>query len=125
MLDVVHTDAPIFDYGNDGYTRQLQKARQRWAKQAEREQRNMTKTQKIESERRSKTIRMRVIYARLPDISRLARISDRVEALRPFADGRQGVVRPADAIAAMAHLYRVAGAVEDEGGQLPHRRRVR
>ena len=58
----------------------------------------------------------------LPDIARLARMSDRVSALRPYAEGQRGVVRPADAISAMAHLHSADG---EDGGLLLRRQRVR
>ena len=126
LLDATHRAAPIFDYGNDRFTRELHKARIRWAKEELRNQRraNITKTRAMELEKQAERVSKPVPprFASLPDVARMPRIADRVAALRPFAQGQRGAVRPADAIAAMAHLHFSGG---DEGGLLPRRLRTR
>jgi hypothetical protein len=126
LLDEVHKQAPIFDYGTDYHTRQLHKARLRWAKEEQMAQQRANSTLLRADVRKSKAPSIRApaapVPACLPDISRMARMSDRVSALRTYAEGQHGAVRPADAIAAMAHLHSAEG---EDGGLLLRRQRVR
>jgi hypothetical protein len=127
LLDEVHKQAPIFDYGNDYYTRQLHKARLRWAKEEQVAKLRANSTVlRAADVKKSKAATSRApaapVPASLPDIARMARMSDRVSALRPYAEGQRGAVRPADAISAMAHLHSADG---EDGMLLLRRHRVR
>ena len=117
LLDEVHKQAPIFDYGTDYFTRQLHKARLRWAKEEQTPQRRANSTVLHAADvRKTKAAPLRApVYACLPDIARMARMSDRVSALRLYAEGQRGAVRPADAISAHG----------EDGGLLLRRHRVR